>query len=187
MDFAAKTNHLLLELTDRYCEPGRFYHTLVHIAHMLHAGREFPITDTQKWAIWFHDAIYDPRSSTNEEDSAQLAESRLSEMGLPDRDVDAVASIVRDTATHVATSEAAAAVIDLDLSSLALPWPAFEANRMAIRKEYLFVSDEDFAQSTRELFLRFLDRPRLFVTSWGQRLEPSARSNIERSLGESRK
>ncbi len=64
---------LLLELTRRYEEPHRRYHALPHIADMLHRGRDLQLDDVQVAAIWFHDAIYDPRALDNEAQSAALA------------------------------------------------------------------------------------------------------------------
>lgn len=42
------------------------------------------------WAVWFHDAVYDPRSDTNEADSAQLAGELLTAAGLPAATVEKV-------------------------------------------------------------------------------------------------
>lgn len=91
---------LLLELTNRHLEPHRHYHALPHVAAMLAAGRAFPLDDVQTMAVWFHDAIYDPRSSTNEEDSAVLAGERLRAAGWDPAAVELVQRIVRDTRCH---------------------------------------------------------------------------------------
>ena len=56
---------LLLDLTRRYAEPHRHYHTLEHVAGMLYEGRAFPLDDGQVLAVWFHDAVYDARRSDN--------------------------------------------------------------------------------------------------------------------------
>lgn len=42
------------------------------------------------WAVWFHDVVYDPRSDTNEADSAQLAGEQLTAAGLPAATVEKV-------------------------------------------------------------------------------------------------
>ena len=57
-----------------HCEPKRAYHTLVHLEEMVGYLRLFPQLDSPSivLAIFFHDAIYDPTSGTNEEDSAKL-------------------------------------------------------------------------------------------------------------------
>jgi len=175
---------LLLSLTRRYTEPHRRYHDIRHVAQMLAWGRELALDDAQVWGVWFHDAVYDPRSDHNEEDSAALAERSLRRCGVADDVVRTVARIVLDTKTHTPTIAASAAVLDLDLGSLALPWEAFRANSAAIRLEYSHVEDEAFHAGRRAALGRLLDRPRLFSTSWGRAREAAARANLTRLLAE---
>lgn len=177
------TTGLLLELTRLYQEPHRHYHSLEHIAGMLHAGREWPLDDVQTMAVWFHDAIYDPRSRTNEEDSAALAGARLRTAGWAEADVDRVQRIVLDTKRHLPTTPGADAVLDLDLMSLALPWPEFARNTERIRREYAHVADGDFADGRRSFFTTMLQRERLFYTPFGASWEAPARANLRRAIG----
>ena len=173
---------LLLELTRRHQEAHRHYHSLEHIAAMLHAGRQFPLDDVQTMAVWFHDAIYDPRSKTNEEDSAALAGTWLQRAGWAPTAIAAVQSIVLDTKRHQPSSPAAAAVLDLDLMSLALPWPEFARNTEAIRREYAHVPDADFRAGRMAFFTTMLQRERLFFTPFGAPLEAPARANLLRAI-----
>jgi predicted metal-dependent HD superfamily phosphohydrolase len=173
---------LLLELTRLYLEPHRHYHSLEHIAAMLHAGREMRLDDVQTMAVWFHDAIYDPRSSTNEHDSATLAGARLRQAGWAEPDVERVQRIVLDTKGHLPTTPGADAVLDLDLMSLALPWPEFRRNTDRIRAEYSHVADTEFAAGRRAFFAGMLQRERLFHTASGARWEHAARANIARAI-----
>src|SRR4051812_45146228 len=60
-----------------YCEPARHYHNLLHLDECL-AELETVRTTAQSpaaiaAALWFHDGVYDPRASQNEEASAALA------------------------------------------------------------------------------------------------------------------
>ncbi len=51
-------------IREKYSEPHRFYHTLTHIDSMLnHLDRIKPDGVELALAVWFHDVIYDPRSS----------------------------------------------------------------------------------------------------------------------------
>jgi predicted metal-dependent HD superfamily phosphohydrolase len=172
---------LLLDLTQRYLEAHRHYHTIEHIADMLAAGRSIPLDATQTMAVWFHDAIYDPRSSANEERSAALAVERLAAAGWAPGDVDRVRRIVLDTQHHLPTIPESAAVLDLDLMSLALPWPAFDRNTRNIRREYAHVSDADFAAGRAAFFAKMLQRERLYFTDFGAPFEAAARQNLERA------
>jgi len=174
---------LLLTLTRRYLEPHRHYHGLEHIAGMLHAGRNLPLDDVQVMAIWFHDAVYVPQSRTNEADSAALAERLLGAIGWADAAIARVAAIVRDTARHEPTVPGSAEVLDLDLMSLALPWPEFTRNTDRIRAEFGHVPDAEFARGRAEFFRGMLQRPRLFHSPFGASFEARARANLTRAAG----
>ena len=72
---------LYAHLCDRYTEPQRAYHTLQHIEESLvlfasvHHLAENPVD--VELAIWFHDVIYDPKASDNEERSTGFAVGAL--------------------------------------------------------------------------------------------------------------
>jgi len=57
----------------RYTEPHRRYHTLAHVGAMLSCldARRAEISDALavEIAIYFHDWVYEPEKSTNEEES----------------------------------------------------------------------------------------------------------------------
>lgn len=175
------TASLLLELTHLYQEPHRHYHSLEHIAAMLHAGRDAGLDDVQTMAVWFHDAVYDPRSKSNEEASAALAGDRLRSAGWDHGDVERVQRIVLDTKSHMATTPGAELVLDLDLMSLAAPWPEFSRNTLRIRAEYAHVGDAEFAAGRATFFRTMLQRDRLFLTAFGQPWEEPARANLRRA------
>ena len=173
---------VLLDLTRRYLEPHRRYHALGHIADLLCLGRDLELTDEQVMAIWFHDAIYDSHSTTNEEASAKLAETGLARCGWAAPRIARVARMVRDTKAHEPSSPESELVIDLDLSPLAAEWERFVANTAAIRFEYSWVSEPEFTAGRRAFFRALLERPRIFRSEFGKRLEAQARANLERAL-----
>ena len=78
------------ELRARYAEPHRRYHNLVHveavsrplISWLLRNRSLMTIGLVVRLAAWFHDAVYDPRATDNEERSAQLAHATLAESGV---------------------------------------------------------------------------------------------------------
>jgi predicted metal-dependent HD superfamily phosphohydrolase len=95
--------------------PHRHYHTLAHLAAMLAIVRPWPVVEL---AVWFHDAVYDPRATDNEEASAERS---LPAVGAAPATVAEVARLVRLTATHdPAPGDGAGALLcDADLSILA--------------------------------------------------------------------
>ena len=75
-------------LVARYGEPHRAYHNLTHIEECfrtldLVAHRAERLGEIEM-ALWFHDAIYDTRSHTNEADSAAWARRALTDAGVRD-------------------------------------------------------------------------------------------------------
>ncbi len=173
---------LLLELTKRYSEPHRRYHDLRHIANMLHHGAPLGLTEEQITAIWFHDAIYDPMSKTNEIDSAALAVELLTQAGWDEARIKTVEQIVLDTQTHRPMIEDSKLVLDLDLATLGGTWENYVAIGKRIREEFMVVPEEDW-NSGRAAWLRgMLAKDQIYWTDWGKPLEAEARRNLSRDL-----
>lgn len=94
-------------LLTRWAEPQRRYHTVDHLRAVLDRideladqGGEGGELELVRLAAWFHDAVYRPDRSENEERSAVLAEKALTEAGLTPHEVAEVARLVRLTVTH---------------------------------------------------------------------------------------
>lgn len=114
-------------LTKAYLEPHRHYHTLEHIIYMFNKAKEWEWqpSDELIYAIWFHDAVYEPGAKDNEEKSIKMlmdvvsipAGSKGWFVGSNDHIVRARAMIL-DTKTHIPTIEESKQLIDLDLAIL---------------------------------------------------------------------
>ncbi|MHC5262977.1 HD domain-containing protein [Streptomyces sp. UC4497] len=176
-------------LLARWSEPQRKYHTVEHLAAVLdhidvleeHAERP----ELVRLAAWFHDAVYRPERSENEERSAALAERALTEAGLGTEDVAEVARLVRLTVTHDPADgdTDGEALCDADLAILAAPAPAYAAYTRAVRAEYAFVPDEAFREGRAGVLRQLLDLPRLFRTPHGRsHWESAARENLTAEL-----
>src|SRR5688500_4045936 len=74
-------NDILAHLRKLYSEPHRHHHNWQHIqsclAEFSRVRGEAEHPDCVELAIYFHDAIYDPRSNGNEPASAALAHESL--------------------------------------------------------------------------------------------------------------
>ncbi|MFI0963921.1 hypothetical protein ACH4S8_21265 [Streptomyces sp. NPDC021080] len=179
-------------LLDRWAEPQRRYHTTDHLLAVLghidvleaHGERaEDPAA--VRLAAWFHDAVYLPDRSENEERSARLAERALAELGVAPARTAEVARLVRLTVTHdPADDDTDGAVLcDADLAVLASPPAAYAAYTAAVREEYAFVPDPAFRTGRAAVLRQLLDLPRLFRTSYGDRTWTGpARRNMETEL-----
>lgn len=176
----------------RYDEPHRAYHTIEHLreawAALERLLRAEAVTGerarTVRLALWFHDAIYDPRAADNEAASAALARRVLAAAGEPAGVVDDVARLVEATAEHRAAPDDAAAgcLLDADLWILSAPPDRYDRYVTQVRAEYAHVPDSDFAAGRGAILRDLLDRPRLYVTNAALPWEPAARANLTREL-----
>ena len=74
-------------------------------------------------------------------------------------------------------------MVDVDLSSLGMPWDSFKKDSDAIRRERVNLSDQEFLQGQRPFLQALLDRPRIFFTDfYGELYESRARANIQCQL-----
>lgn len=174
-----------------WAEPQRRYHTTAHLADVLaridvlapHAEDLAAV----ELAAWFHDAVYRPDRSENEERSAALAERALPELGVDAARTAETARLVRLTVTHdPAPGDTNGEVLcDADLGVLAGAPDAYAAYAAAVRSEYAFVPDEAFREGRAGVLHQLLDLPRLFRTPYGAaHWEAPARANLAAELAE---
>jgi predicted metal-dependent HD superfamily phosphohydrolase len=175
-------------LVARYDAPGRAYHDLGHVIATLDA------LDTVRdrlarpaeaaLALWYHDAVYDPRAMNNEEASASLARQTLREGGA-DADVGArISAMILDTRHSApASSPDGAFVADADLAILGTDDQTFDRYNAAIRQEYHLVPEAPYRLARTAVLERFLARASIYQTEpFRQRYETAARRNISRIL-----
>ncbi|MFJ5225433.1 hypothetical protein [Streptomyces sp. NPDC088400] len=176
-------------LLARWAEPQRRYHTTDHLTavldHIDTLAEYADDPDLVRLAAWFHDAVYRPDRSENEERSARLAERALPEAGLSDDGTSEVARLVRLTTTHAAEpgDRNGAVLCDADLAILASGPDAYAAYTAAVREEYGFVPDDAFRAGRAAVLEQLLALPRLFRTPYGtERWEAPARRNLASEL-----
>jgi len=180
---------LPLELTTRlaamYGEPHRRYHTLAHVEalqrwlqHWHALAREPQLIDA---AIWFHDAVYDPQRSDNEQRSAELVRVELAAIDWPHDEIERVAALVLATQHHDADADDADAwlFLDLDLSVLAQSASNYAHYSAAVRAEYAWVDEARFRAGRSAVLRSFIERDAIYRTpalhaAW----EPAARANL---------
>ena len=177
------------DLMSRYAPAHRAYHNIDHIRecfeqfdaaqHLAERPAEIEI------AIWFHDAVYDPRSSDNEERSADLAASSLVEAKASSEVSKSVRDLVLATKHDASPAGAdASLLVDVDLSILGAEAARFDEYEAQVREEYSWVPEPAFREGRVRILTAFLARPHIYATEdFRARLEERARGNIERSLG----
>lgn len=177
------------DLLARWQEPQRRYHTLTHLTAVLdHVDvleKYATDADVVRLAAWFHDAVYLPERSENEERSARIAERALPEAGLSATKTAEVARLVRLTVTHAPADDDhdGQVLCDADLAILAAPPATYAAYTAAVREEYHFVPNDAFRDGRSAILRQLLDLPQLFRTPHGrQEWEATARYNLRSEL-----
>ncbi len=179
------------DLLTRWAEPQRRYHTTDHLLAVLDRVDELlphvqaPDPAAIRLAAWFHDAVYLPDRSTNEERSARLAERALPEAGVPEPRVAETARLVLVTRDHdPAEGDTNGEVLcDADLAVLAGSPAAYGAYAAAVREEYGFVPDDAFREGRANVLRHLLGLSRLFRTPEAHdRWEAAARRNMATEL-----
>lgn len=177
------------DLLGRWREEQRWYHTTDHLVAVLDHIAELAAyaddPDAVLLAAWFHDAVYRPDRSENEERSARLAERALTEAGVDDARTAEVVRLVRLTAGHdpAPGDHNGEVLCDADLAVLAGEPAAYAAYAAAVRQEYGFVPDGAFRSGRAAVLRQLLDLPQLFRTPIGhERWERTARRNLATEL-----
>jgi predicted metal-dependent HD superfamily phosphohydrolase len=180
----------LAALLARHREPHRQYHGVAHLGWVVELVVDLArdVTDCDLdvavAAACFHDAVYDPRSATNEEASARLAARVLAEVGWDAVRIDHVEAAIEATAHHDAGGDPTTAVLlDADLSVLGADPARYTDYATGVRAEYRHVDDDAWRAGRGALLRSLLDRPRLFVTDAAHdRFEQRARANLTAEL-----
>lgn len=176
------TYHALIKA---YGEKHRAYHTWDHIAASLkhldavHNQADHP--HEIELALWFHDAIYKPFSSSNEKDSAIWAQEFFELNGYEDDTaISRIFDLIMVTEhTGQAITKDAKLMIDIDLSILGAPAHIYDQFEKDVRFEYKRVPTFIFKKKRREILKEFLDRDPIYQnTYFRDKLETQARVNL---------
>ena len=172
-----------------YRREGRSYHTPRHLEECLEQFDTvrglFRRPDEAEAAIWFHDAIYDPRADDNEERSADLADRLLGPAGVPTEDLAEIRRLILATGHRGARDpqDDAALVTDIDLTIFGSEPERFDDYERAIRREYGFATEAEFRRRRAQILESFLARPTIYATrAFADRYEERARANLGRSI-----
>jgi predicted metal-dependent HD superfamily phosphohydrolase len=178
-----------------YAQPGRHYHDERHLDECLRAldgihdlsERERRVL---RWAVLWHDAVYDPGLNRNEERSAELAERELRRCGVDEEDAAEVARLIRLTARHRAepADRLGCLLVSIDLSILGSDPDRYRIYIEDVRKEYAHVPEPLWQAGRAAVLKRLLEVDPLypderFHAEFGER----ARRNMEwelKTLGE---
>jgi predicted metal-dependent HD superfamily phosphohydrolase len=172
-------------------EPQRRYHDQGHLTWLLdEADRRASLIGDLAfvgYAIWFHDAVYQPGEPNNETLSADWARTSLAAQ--PDLAA-RVAHVIEMTKNHaVGDAEGDAALfLDMDIAILGAPWETYCAYAAGIRAEYPHIVDPVFAAGRGAFLEKQLEHARTFRTDlYESEIGDAARANMRWEFEEMRK
>lgn len=171
------------QIADTYSDDPGNYHTLRHVAHCLEEFDQVrPLAlrpDAVELAIWFHDAIYDPKAHDNEEQSANLLRSLMTS-----NETEEAARLILATKHQTLPDDADTKLItDIDLVILGKPEEEFDEYERQIRHEYAWVPNKAFREGRAKVLRMFLNRASIYSTAaFRDRYESQAKENLQRSL-----
>lgn len=176
------------ELEARWGEPHRAYHTPDHLRHCLAELDGEPAAgddrDAVELALWFHDAVYEPRAKDNEERSAALLRRLLAGRVPPVRVGRAAELVLATRHDQPAPGDPdGRLIVDVDLAILGAPPDRYARYEAAIRREYAWLPAPLWRRGRRQVLERFLGRGTIYLTpAFRARYESAARRNLRAAL-----
>lgn len=182
-------NELFEELLTLYTLPGRHYHNLKHIADIIELVHQYKNliqnNDSVLFAAFYHDAVYDTHSTTNEEESALLAKKSLQRLDVDNELINYIYQYILSTKKHdpQINHTDCSLFLDFDLHTLSVPANEYKIYTKQIRAEYQWVSENVYVKKRCNVLKNFLERKFIYHTpqlrgEW----EENARSNIRNEI-----
>ena len=181
---------IFANLVAAYAEPARAYHTAEHIQDCLtqldlyrNGSKGF---DEVEAAIWFHDAVYVPGESDNEDRSARLTQTALVACAAPLETARRIAELVLSTRHLTVPRDPDAQLLcDIDLSIFGREPEIFDEFERRIRREYQWVPDAAYRIARSEVLAGFLGRHPIYQTNYFRELyEVRAGANLARVIAQ---
>lgn len=173
----------IINLYKTYCGKDRHYHNINHIFDLFVEFNECSELVENKiamrFAIWYHDYVYDPTQIDNEERSSDVAFDAVLKATYPLEIAKATKRLVLVTKHAVYYPETNDEKLICDLDLIPLASDKFEANTKLIRLEYAHVPDDLFIQGRKMILKSFLEKPTIYYTEYFQKkYEEKARHNL---------
>jgi predicted metal-dependent HD superfamily phosphohydrolase len=137
------------------------------------------------YAIWWHDAVYDPTAKDNEARSAEMAKEDLREMGVSIHAREEVARLILLTAGHQVEAEdrLGEILVSIDLSILGAAPDAYDTYARDVRAEYAHVPEAAWRAGRPAVLRHFLEAEFIYADPmFRARLEAQARENLAREI-----
>ncbi|GIG38820.1 HD domain-containing protein [Cellulomonas phragmiteti] len=184
------------DLLERWTRPDRHFHNLKHLVDVLarvdELDEEAHHPALVRLAAWYHGAVFDSaerkayanKGGEDEAASAVLAREQLTELGVPERQVQRISDLVSALVRHTPDPHDGdcAVLCDADLAMLATEPQRYKAYLQDVRAEYAHLPVEDYVRARVRILHKLLARPSLFVSPLAQAWEEPARQNVSAEL-----
>ena len=175
-------------LQNAYAEPHRHYHNISHLLAVLNqldaASHLADRPHEVELALWFHDAIYKPFSSSNEADSAKWAYAFLNENKVNDSIRANVTRLILATSHNGdADSGDEKLIVDIDLTVLGQSSDTYKSYCDGVRKEYRQVPSFIYRWKRKALLRDFISKESIYhFALFRKSLEGQARCNLQQEI-----
>jgi predicted metal-dependent HD superfamily phosphohydrolase len=177
---------IYLRLLAAFAEPQRFYHNLTHIKHCLTMFDQVKSLienpDAVELAVWMHDVIYQPGAGDNESLSVEWYRDIAGVVHKPDL-LQLVCRLIIATLhdNKPLEDEDACYMVDIDLSSFAMPWNEFLRDSLNLRRENPQITDLEYYRNQKKFQKLLLAKQRFYHSDYFyQHYESQARDNLAR-------
>lgn len=176
------------EIESNYAHKKRHYHTLTHLENLINQLNEVKTNikhwDTILFSVFYHDAIYNVLKKDNEEQSANLAEKRMLNIGIDTVIIQKTTDYILATKNHILHEDSDCNfLLDADLSVLGSDWESYLAYSKQVRKEYSIYPNFVYNPGRKKVLNHFLEMEKIFKTDYFyEKFEENAKENLAREL-----
>lgn len=183
-----KVSEMFQILEMQYTHQNRHYHNFEHVKTMLMLISQFQSSikdyNEVRFAVWFHDIIYDPLHSDNESLSAHKAHDFLKQNNVERWRYHKVMAYINRTKDHSARlwsdSVDLQIFLDADLAILGSPQTDYVKYLQNIRKEYHVVPDFVYLPKRKSFLKKILKTKKIYHHPKMQELfEKQAKVNLK--------
>jgi predicted metal-dependent HD superfamily phosphohydrolase len=183
-----KKQELWNEIELNYSYKKRHYHTLEHLENLLQQLLEVK-TDINDWncilfSLFYHDVIYNPLKTSNEERSAEFVAYRMKTILVSEPIIAHCVNQIIATKKHAVSDDSDTNYFtDADLSILGQPWEVYSTYYKQVRKEYSLFPELIYVPGRKKVLQQFLQMERIFKTDFFyKKFELQAKENLKKEL-----
>jgi predicted metal-dependent HD superfamily phosphohydrolase len=176
------------DVENNYSGKKRYYHNLLHLHNLLNllhqAKDQIKEWDAILFALYYHDIVYNPLRTNNEDRSAEFAENKMQLIEVPKQIINQSVQQILATKKHSLSIDNDTNIFtDADLSILGQEWDLYAEYYKQVRKEYSLFPDLIYVPGRKKVIQHFLQMPRIFKTDFFfEKFEMQAKENLQKEL-----